>query len=211
MKTNSLPIVLALSVSLSSCGGSPAASSPPDPHNPSTYSGNYYYAEVTGAADPFSLPLLPPNVWNQVQWNSIALLYHTRSGTWTVAMNQPDYYPNSAQPVLMGPFTGTWTGTPEHTFQYRGTSVNWNTGLAGNANPVNGGVPYDIFQPAAALDWTVMPPDGSINLCSVSTNAVYTNDLGGGSISCAIEVMDVTTREVNATTVNLRVIKDRAY
>ena len=210
MKCISIPVAVFICANLLSCGGGRVSSNPPDPHNPDSYNGNYYYAEVSGAADLITLPGLPANVPNQVLWNSIALLYDTFTGSWTVAMNQPDYYPNTDHPVVMGPFSGIWTRTPEHAYQYRVTSVVWNTGNAGNANPVNRGVPYAIFQPTAPTGWTIMPSNSRVNLCSVSANAVYTTYLGGGSISCAIEVMDMSTSEVAATSVNLRISNDRA-
>jgi len=214
MKLRSTTTAILVAVSLTACGGASqnggngGNTAPPDPNHPNTYNGNYYYAAVTGAADSFALPNLPANSSNQVQWNSIALLYNTGSGTWTVAMNQPNYYPNVGHPVLMGPFSGVWTTLPRHAFQYRVTNVEWQTGNTDNANPINGGVPYDIFQPAAPTDWISMPADSTVNLCSVSTNSVYTSYLGGGSIACTVEVMDMTASTVTASTVHLSLIKD---
>jgi len=173
--------------------------------NMSGYDGNDYFAMVTDKPDLFVLPELPSNRNNEVLWNSVALIYNTGSGGWSIEMAAPNYYPNVGQRVVMGPFSGTWTTTPDHPYQYRVTSVDWETGNTGNANPVLSAVPYDIFQPAVATDWIAMPPDSNVNLCSVSTNSVYTADLGGGSIWCSIEVMDIETTVVTASRVHLSV------
>ncbi len=198
-----------LSLNLTACGGGSgthaAGNTQPDPHNPATYSGNYYYGAVTGSADLFAVPNLPANAPNQILWNSIALMFDTGSGSWTVAMNRPDSDPGVGHAVLMGPLSGTWTTTPTHSYQYRVTGVNWSTGLTGNANPVNSGVPYDIFQPAGPTGWSDMPANSVVNVCSVSTNSIYTSYMGGGTIFCAVEVMDLTTAEVKASTVNLSI------
>jgi len=214
MKIYSICATSLLSLTLISCTGggniNVVGDSPPDPNNPGTYNGNYYYAEATGEVDLFAVPNLPANVVNQVQWNSIALMLDTGTGGWTVAMNRPDFNPGLGHPVLMGPLSGIWTATPNHPYQYRVTSVNWSTGLRGDANPVNGGVPYDIFQPAAATGWLAMPANSSVNVCSVSTNFYYTGFMGGGTIFCSVEVMDMTTSEVVSSTVHLRISNGKA-
>jgi len=199
-------IVSALSLALVSCGGSSNSSGPGLPEqNMSSYDGNDYFALVTDEPDAFALPGLPANRYNQVLWNSVALIYNTQSGSWSVEMAAPNYYPNVGQRIEMGPFFGTWTETPAHPHQYRITSVEWETGNTGNANPVLSGVPYDIFQPVAASDWIAMPPDSNVNLCSVTTNSVYTTGLGGGSIWCSIEIMDTQTAVVTASRIHLSV------
>jgi hypothetical protein len=153
------------------------------------------------------LPGLPANRDNQVLWNSIALIFNPGSGTWTIAMNAPNYNPNTGHQIAMGPFTGVWTSTPLHAYQYRITAANWNTGLTGNVNPNNSGAPYAIFQPASPTDWQAMPTEGNVNLCSVSTNSVYTAERGGGDISCVIEVMDMDTSQVSTSRVHLTMMR----
>jgi len=214
MKIITLCATSLLSLNLISCGGAGsingADDAPPDPNNPGTYDGNYYYADVTGEPDLFAVPNLPANVTNQVQWNSIALMVDTGTGRWTVAMNRPDYNPGVGHPVLMGPLSGTWTTLPAHSYQYRVTDVKWSTRLTGNANPVNSGVPYDIFQPEAPTNWIAMPANSIVNVCSVSSNSFYTGFMGGGNISCSIEIMDMNTSAVSAGTINLSMGNGRA-